>query len=144
MSSCLWLCFVRPPLPFLINSLPCHPQLLLRMRMATTKHRKMEQRRPRQRLRALGFNNPQKTLLKFWMVMLSSFNPKTLYISTFSHVAASSTSTPCSPSRLWPSRWGGLARVGDGIEGDPQVDPLSPWHTHTRTQTNTLNCRVSP
>lgn len=74
---------------------------------------------------------PRKTLLKFFMATFNSFNPKTLYISTFSHVAASNTSTPSSPSQSWSSgctHW----RRGDDSKGDPQVDP--PTHRHTQTQ----------
>lgn len=98
----------------------------------------MEQRRPRQRLRALGSPSPQKTLLKFFMAIFTRFNPKTLYISTFSHVAASSTSTPSSPSQSWPSGWHTLlAGVGDGSKGDSQVDPPSHTHTHTHWHTQT-------
>lgn len=104
------------------------------MRMATTE--KMEQRRPQLRLRALGFTTPQKTLLKFFMAIFTSFNPKTLYISTFSHVAASSTSTPSSPSQSWPYGWHTLAGVGDGSKGDPQVDPPTHTHTYTHKQTH--------
>ena len=101
--------------------------------MATTKRWKMEQRRPRQRLRAPGSPPPKRHSWKFFMAIFTSFNPKTLYISTFSHVAASSTSTPSSPSQSWPSGWHSLAGAGDGSKGDPQVDP-PPTHTHTRTQ----------
>lgn len=96
----------------------------------------MEQRRPRQRLRAHGSPTPQKTLLKFFMAIFTSFNPKTLYISTFSHVAASSTSTPSSPSQSWPSGWHTLAGAGDGSEGDPQVDPPPQPLTHTQTHSH--------
>lgn len=66
------------------------------------------------------------------MAIFTSFNPKTLYISTFSHVAASSTSTPSSSSQSWPSGWHALAGAGDGSNGDPQVDPPN---THTDTNT---------
>ena len=92
----------------------------------------MEQRRPRQRLRAPGSPPPKRHSWKFFMAIFTSFNPKTLYISTFSHVAASSTSTPSSPSQSWPSGWHSLAGAGDGSKGDPQVDP-PPTHTHTHT-----------
>lgn len=82
---------------------------------------------------------PQKTFFKFFMAIFTSFNPKTLYISTFSHVAASSTSTPSSPSQSWLSGWHMLAGVGDGSKGDPQVDPPPslPTHTYTNTHTHT-------
>lgn len=80
---------------------------------------------------------PQKTLFKFFMAIFTSFNPKTLYISTFSHVAASSTSTPSSPSQSWLSGWHMLAGVGDGSKGDPQVDPPPSLPTHTYTNTHT-------
>lgn len=86
------------------------------------------------------------------MAIFPSFNPKTLYISTFSHVAASSTSTPSSPSQSWPSGWHTHWQRGGGEKkrgGDPQVDLPSPlphippsppplqvhtqMHAHTRT-----------
>lgn len=99
------------------------------MRMATTKRWKMEQRRPRQKLRVRWAHHlSERHCWKFSMAIFTSFNPKTMYISTFFHVAARSTSTPSSPSQPRPAGWQGweMAAKETSLGGPPP-----PTHTHT-------------
>lgn len=118
------------------------------MRMAT-KRWKTEQRRLQERLKASEPTERQSSF--FSMAIFTSSNPKTLYISTFSHVAASKhfhalLFRVCHDQpdgwmhKRWPQVGGGSKKKKTKKNGDLQVDPHNAFtQTHPWLQGFAIN-----